>query len=108
MILLWVTASKFGLITMIPDVLVAVFSSIQLIARAAEMLAVDHRLRLSPAGFQTGGVLPLKLLCAGCQQDELGEIPVENRQASYLARLVGCRHIGAVRFQERCLSRRSP
>ena len=62
---------------------IAVLGAVELIGRAAEVLAVHHRLRRA-LRVLAGGVLPPQLLRARRQQDELGEVAVEDRQVGEL------------------------
>ena len=62
---------------------IAVVGAIELVVRAAEVLAVDHRLGRA-LRVLAGGVLPLQLLRAGREQQELGEVAIEHRQVGEL------------------------
>ncbi len=79
---------------------IAVLGAVELIPRAAEVLAVDHRLGRT-LRVLAGRVLPLELLRAGRQQDELGEVAIEHREIGELLVVEPRRHIGAIDFQER-------
>ena len=79
---------------------IAVLRAVELIPGAAEVLAVDHRLR-RPLRVLAGGMLPLELLRAGRQQDELGEVAIEHRQIGELLGVEPGRDVGAVDLQQR-------
>ncbi len=79
---------------------VAVLGAVELIAGAAEMLAVDHRLRRS-LRVLARGVLPAELLRAGRQQDELREVAIEHRQIGDLPRIERRRDVGAIGLEQR-------
>ena len=65
---------------------IAVLRAVELVTRAAEVLAVDHRLGGALRVFARR-VLPLKLLRARRQQDELREVAIEHRQVGDLLRI---------------------
>ena len=79
---------------------VAVLGPVELVAGAAEVLAVDHGL---DRGLRVlaGSVVPAEPRGARRQQHELGEVPVEDGQLGELLRVEGSRHVGAVRLQQR-------
>ena len=79
---------------------IAVLGAVELIARAAEMLAVDHRLHRA-LRVLARRVLPAELLRAGRQQDELREVAIEHRQVGHLLRVECRRDVGAVGLEQR-------
>ena len=83
-----------------PENRVAVLRAIELIAGAAEALAVHHRLRGTLRVLRRG-VLPAELLRARREQDELREVPVEHRRFGQLPLVEGRRHVGAVSLEQR-------
>ena len=79
---------------------VAVLGAVELIAGAAEVLAVDLRLR-RPLRVLRRRVLPAHLLRARRQQDELGEVAIEHGQLGQLLGFEARRHVGAVGLEQR-------
>ena len=83
-----------------PENRVAVFRSIKLITRAAEVLSVHHRLR-RPLRVLAGRMLPLELLRAWREQNEFGEVVIQNRQIGDLFGVERRRHVGAIALEQR-------
>ena len=78
---------------------VAVLGSVQLIRRSAEMLTVHHRLRRT-LRVLARGVVPLELLRARGEQEELGEVAIQDRQFGDLFRVEACGDVSAVGLED--------
>jgi len=83
-----------------PEDRVAILGAVELVRGSAEMLAVHHRLR-RPLRVLAGRMLPAQLLSARRQQDELGEVAVEDGEVGQLARVERGRDVGAIGTQQR-------
>src|SRR5262249_2202257 len=82
---------------------IAIFSAVQLVAGAAEMLTVDNNLS-GPLRILARGVLPLKLLRAGGEENELGEVAIQDWKIRDLFLVECCSNIGAVSLQQLALT----
>ena len=79
---------------------VPILRAVELVAGPAEMLTVHHRLHRALRVLACG-MLPLELLRARRQQDELGEIAVDDRQVRQLPPVERGRHVRAVGLEQR-------